>query len=108
MKKVAKKPKNTYAFSGQFKSNFLHTQKRFKNEIVKTIGNRISKTEREARHDRTLNDEYITGVKKRRLRVTQSQGGGTSTRIMYTYIDKLDILFDSFDTDHDKNLSSRK
>ncbi len=108
MKKNAKDSINTYAFSGQFKSNFLDTQKRFKNEIVKTIGNRISKTQQKAALDRTLNDEYIQEVKKRRIRVTQSQGGGTSTRIMYTYIDKLDILFDSFDTDHDKSLKNKK
>ena len=66
MKKDAKKPKNTYAFSGQFKSNFLDTQKRFKNEIVKTIGNRISKTQQKAALDRTLNDEYIREVKKKK------------------------------------------
>jgi len=110
MKKNAREQIQFYSFSKQFKSNFLDTQKRFKNEIVKTIGNRISKTEREAALDRTLNDEYIKVVKKRRIRVTQKgpkSPNGISSRIMYTYNSK-DILFDSFDTDHDKNLKSRK
>ena len=91
----------TYNFSREFIQDFIDAEKRFKNSIVETIGQRISIDEREAVV--TLGDEFINTTKLRRMRVSGQ------FRIMYNYIDnnKNNFLFISFDTQHDKSLKKR-
>ena len=103
MKKSGKKriDKYSYDFHREFKNNFMKAQNSFKKQIIETIGDRISKYEKEAKED--LGDEYISTTKKRRFRVSGQ------FRIMYDYLDKNKnkFLFESFDTQHDKSLKKR-
>ena len=103
MKKSGKKRIDTYSydFHREFKNNFMKAQNSFKKQIIETIGDRMSKYEKEAVED--LGDEYISTTKKRRFRVSGQ------FRIMYNYIDKNKnkFLFESFDTDHDKGLKKK-
>jgi len=103
MKKSGKKRIDTYSydFHREFKNNFMKAQNRFKKQIIETIGDRMSKYEKEAAED--LGDEYISTTKKRRFRVSGQ------FRIMYDYLDKNKnkFLFESFDTDHDKGLKKK-
>ena len=79
----------------------MKAQNSFKKQIIETIGDRMSKYEKEAAED--LGDEYISTTKKRRFRVSGQ------FRIMYDYLDKNKnkFLFESFDTDHDKGLKKK-
>jgi len=103
MKKSGKKRIDTYSydFHREFKNNFMKAQNSFKKQIIETIGDRMSKYEKEAAED--LGDEYISTTKKRRFRVSGQ------FRIMYDYLDKNKnkFLFESFDTDHDKGLKKK-
>ena len=108
MKKHRTKKIDTYAyaFSNEFKKSFLNSYNLFKNRIVERIGRRLSKTEKEAIKDPLLQEEDIAELGIRRMRVWEKP---KSLRINFNYIDKNknNILFKSFDTQHDKSLKKR-